>query len=125
MPVNASNAARLKVFIAFIAFCLVTSATYIINDIFDAKLDRLHPIKKKRAIASGDLPVWVAALEALFLILLSLIFASNLEALFSYVIWGYLTLQILYSLGLKNIPILDILIIATGFVLRIYSFHWQ
>ena len=110
-----------KVFIAFIAFCLVTSATYIINDIFDAKLDRLHPIKKKRAIASGDLPVWVAALEAVFLILLSLIFASNLEALFSYVIWGYLTLQILYSLGLKNIPILDILIIATGFVLRIYS----
>lgn len=110
-----------KIFLAFISFNFITSATYIINDIFDAKMDRLHPTKRKRPIASGELPVWLAIMETIFLVFLSLIFASQLDVLFSYVIWGYLTLQILYSLGLKNIPILDILIIAAGFVLRVYS----
>lgn len=110
-----------EILLAFISFCFVTSTTYIINDIFDAKLDRLHPTKRKRPIASGDLPVFPAAIEAIILFLLALFFASSLPSLFSYIIWGYLILQIFYSVGLKNIPILDILIIATGFVLRIYS----
>ena len=110
-----------KILLAFISFCFVTSATYIINDIFDAKLDRLHPTKRARPIASGDLPVFPAVIEAVLLFLLALLFASSLQPLFSYIIWGYLILQILYSLGLKNVPILDILIIAAGFTLRVYS----
>ncbi|MCX6705877.1 MAG: decaprenyl-phosphate phosphoribosyltransferase [Candidatus Woesebacteria bacterium] len=110
-----------EILLAFISFCFVTSATYIINDIFDAKLDRLHPTKKERPIASGNLPVHLAIIEAVILFLLALLFASSLPSLFSYIIWGYLILQVLYSLGLKNIPILDILIIAAGFVLRVYS----
>lgn len=110
-----------KILLAFISFCFITSATYIINDIFDAKLDRLHPTKRERPIASGNLPVFPAVVEAAILFLLALLFALSLPPLFSYIIWGYLILQILYSLGLKNIPILDILIIAAGFVLRVYS----
>ena len=110
-----------EILLAFISFCFVTSATYIINDIFDAKLDRLHPTKRERPIASGDLPVFPAVIEAVLLFLLALLFASSLQPLFSYIIWGYLILQILYSFGLKNIPILDILIIAAGFILRVYS----
>jgi decaprenyl-phosphate phosphoribosyltransferase len=110
-----------EILIAFISFCFVTSATYIINDISDAKLDRLHPTKRERPIASGNLPVSVAIFEAIILFLLAIFFASSLPHLFSYIIWGYLILQILYSLGLKNVPILDILIIAAGFVLRVYS----
>ena len=110
-----------QILLAFISFCFITSATYIINDIFDTKLDRLHPTKRERPIASGNLPVYMAILEAIVLVLLSLLFASSLPVLFSYIIWGYLILQILYSIGLKNIPILDILIIATGFILRVYS----
>lgn len=110
-----------QILLAFFSFCFITSATYIINDIFDAKLDRLHPTKKERPIASGDLPVRIAIIEIVILIFLALFFAAGLPPLFTYIIWGYLILQIFYSLGLKNIPILDILIIATGFVLRIYS----
>ena len=110
-----------EILLAFISFCFITSATYIINDIFDAKLDRLHPIKRARPIASGNLPVSIAIIEAVILFLLALLFASSLQPLFSYIIWGYLILQILYSLGLKNVPILDILIIAAGFILRVYS----
>ncbi len=110
-----------QILLAFISFCFITSATYIINDIFDARLDRLHPTKKERPIASGDLPVGFAVIETVILIFLALLFASGLQPLFSYIIWGYLLLQIFYSLGLKNIPILDILIIATGFILRVYS----
>lgn len=110
-----------RVFLAFIVFCLITSATYIINDIFDAKLDRLHPIKKNRPIASGKLPISIALTEAVVLAILAISISSSLGTLFSYIIWGYLILQILYSFSLKNIPILDILIIATGFILRIYA----
>ena len=110
-----------EILLAFISFCFVTSATYIINDIFDAKLDRLHPTKRERPIASGNLPIHLAVVEAILLFLLALLFALSLPPLFSYIIWGYLVLQILYSLGLKNVPILDILIIAAGFVLRVYS----
>ncbi len=110
-----------EILLAFISFCFITSATYIINDIFDAKLDRLHPTKRERPIASGDLPVFPAVIEAVLLFLLALFFASSLQPLFSYIILGYLILQIFYSLGLKNIPILDILIIAAGFTLRVYA----
>lgn len=112
-----------KVIWAFIAFCLVTSATYIINDILDAKADRLHPTKRFRPIASGALPISLAVIEAIVLagaaILVSL--ASGLNSLFLTILVGYLILQFVYSLGLKNVAIIDIVIIATGFVLRVYA----
>lgn len=107
----------------FVAFCLATSATYLVNDIVDLKNDRLHPTKKLRPIASGELAVPMALIEAVILtfsaILVTLI--SPLNTLFSFLIVTYLVMQFIYSLILKNIPIVDILVIATGFVLRVYA----
>lgn len=108
---------------AFIAFCFITSATYIINDIFDRKSDRLHPVKRFRPIASGSLPIPIAIFEALVLVSLAIVVAlvGNLDPIFSTIIMIYLMIQFLYSLWLKNVAILDIIIIAAGFVLRVYA----
>lgn len=109
------------IFWAFVSFCFISSAAYIINDIFDAKRDRLHPIKKFRPIASGELTIPIALAEAIILAFLAIVIAQSLSSLFGYIIWGYLVMQILYSLYLKNIPVIDILVIAIGFILRVYG----
>jgi len=109
------------VILAFIAFCLATSATYIFNDIVDIPKDRLHPIKKSRPIASGNLPFGFALLEAGVLALMALLLASSLNQLFFIAIITYLILQVLYSLFLKNTPVVDILVIASGFIIRVYA----
>lgn len=106
---------------AFIAFSLATSATYIFNDLMDAKRDRLHPTKKLRPIASKSLPLSVAVFELSGLVLLSLLISSTLNHLFFLIIISYLIMQTFYSLGLKNAHVIDILIIATGFILRVYG----
>lgn len=111
----------IKVLLAFVAFNFATSATYVVNDIFDAKSDRLHPIKKLRPVASGRLPVTFAVIEALGFAILALLLAAGLNSLFYYTVLTYLAIQVLYSVGLKNIPILDILIIAAGFIIRVYA----
>jgi 4-hydroxybenzoate polyprenyltransferase len=108
---------------AFVVFCLITSATYLVNDIMDAPSDRLHPVKKFRPIASGELPVPVAAIEALVLTLAGIFIAtlSGQNSLFVSVVIIYLVLQIFYSTVLKHVAIIDIIVIATGFVLRVYA----
>ncbi|MDP3994589.1 MAG: decaprenyl-phosphate phosphoribosyltransferase [bacterium] len=111
----------IKVLLAFVAFNFATSATYIVNDIFDAKSDRLHPIKKFRPVASGRFSVTFAVIEALGFAILALLLAAGLNSLFYYTVLAYLAIQVLYSVGLKNIPILDILIIAAGFIIRVYA----
>ena len=110
-----------RVILAFLAFSLATSATYIFNDIIDAKLDRLHPIKKHRPIASGRLPISIAYYEISFLAVLSLYWASKLHPFFFWMVFGYLALQAAYSLYLKNLATIDILVIATGFIIRVYA----
>lgn len=109
------------VLIAFISFSFATSATYIFNDIWDSSSDKLHPVKKFRPIASGKLPIMIAMFEFIALILLSLTIAISLSQLFFTLILVYLGIQALYSLGLKNVAVIDILIIATGFILRVYA----
>lgn len=116
-----SNALIANVIGAFVAFSIATSATYLFNDIFDARFDRLHPFKKFRPIASGKLPISLAFIFAGLLALLAIYIASFYNPLFFISLTGYLLLQVSYSLGLKNIPIIDILIIASGFVLRVYA----
>ena len=106
---------------AFIAFCLASSATYVVNDLLDVKSDRLHPIKKFRPIASGSLPVPIAIIEAIGLASVALLVSSSTSSLLFFLILTYLALQLVYSLGLKNIAIVDIVIIATGFVIRVYA----
>jgi decaprenyl-phosphate phosphoribosyltransferase len=110
-----------QVVIAFLIFNLATSATYIFNDIIDAKSDRLHPIKKKRPIASGTLPVPVAFFLTTVLVATSLLFAEGLNHLFFVMVLVYLLIQIVYSLFLKNLATIDILAIASGFVIRVYA----
>lgn len=111
----------LNVFWAFITFNLASSATYLFNDVMDASEDALHPVKKNRPIASGKLSKQTALLASLGLALISIIIASTLNSLFVAAIIAYLVFQLGYSLGLKNLAIFDILIIATGFILRVYS----
>lgn len=110
-----------NVFEAFMAFSFATSATYIFNDLMDISRDKLHPNKKFRPIASGKLPIAVAVAELLFFLILALSISSILNQLFFTLILSYLVLQALYSLGLKNLHVIDILIIATGFILRVYA----
>lgn len=110
-----------NVIFAFISFSFATSATYIFNDIMDAKRDALHPTKRLRPVASGKLPVSIAITELLLFVFLALVTAVTLNQLFFALIVGYLIIQVLYSLGLKNLPVIDILIIATGFIVRVYA----
>jgi 4-hydroxybenzoate polyprenyltransferase len=108
-------------FWAFVAFSMATSASYILNDVLDAPRDRKHPIKKERPIARGALPYDLALTIALGLALASLYLANLLSGLFFWTIAGYIALQILYSLGLKKIAVVDIIIIASGFIMRVYA----
>lgn len=106
--------------IAFVAFCLCASAIYIINDIIDAPLDRIHPSKFKRPIASGKIKPVVALFFGLafFVISIAILLCFLPEVVIPTVI--YVVINLLYSFKLKHIPILDIFIIASGFVIRLF-----
>jgi 4-hydroxybenzoate polyprenyltransferase len=106
---------------AFVSFSMATSASYIFNDILDAKQDRFHPLKKFRPLASGKLPMPIAVTVMATLALFSLFLAAQLNHLFFLSVAGYVFLQAVYSLLLKHIAIVDILIIASGFILRVYA----
>lgn len=110
-----------RVLWAFAAFNLASSAAYIFNDVFDVKLDRLHPIKKYRPIASGKLAIPIALSVAFAFAVVSLYLSACLNSLFFFLVLTYIIFQIAYSLGLKNIPVIDILIIAAGFIIRVYA----
>jgi decaprenyl-phosphate phosphoribosyltransferase len=111
----------LTVFQAFVVFCILTSSVYILNDIIDAESDRKHPFKKKRPIASGDLPIPTAVFYAIAGIILVIFLSLSLNPFFFYLVLTYIALQVLYALKLKHIPILDVLTIAAGFIIRVYA----
>ena len=108
-------------FWALFVFCILTSSCYLINDIIDLPRDRLHPIKKRRPIASGKLPLSIALFIAIGGIFFALSFGYIFNFFFFLVIFSYFLLQIIYSLILKNIIVLDVLAIASGFILRVYA----
>ena len=103
----------------FFLFCLISSAVYLLNDIADIEGDRQHPQKKHRPLASGLLPIGVALGAAILLAIVALGLGYFLEPAFAGILAIYLTLNLLYSRWLKHIPILDVLIISSGFVLRV------
>lgn len=105
----------------FIAFCLFASATYIFNDILDVKKDKLHPFKKSRPIASGEITVPEALVILVVILSLAFFVALNTSVLFTIIGIAYILLQILYSTIFKQITIFDILFIATGYILRILA----
>ncbi len=106
---------------AFIIFCLLTSSTYILNDLFDIEADRKHPFKKNRPLASGKLSIPTAIFAIAFCLALVFWLSLPLTLVFKLLIFAYLILQILYSLYFKQIAILDIISIAAGFLIRVYA----
>lgn len=103
----------------FFLFCLISSAVYLFNDIADVEADRHHPEKKSRPIASGELPVRVASIVAILLAFLAISLGYLLSPLFAVILAAYLIINLLYSRWLKHEAILDVLIISSGFVLRV------
>ena len=106
---------------AFVVFSVLTSSVYIINDIIDLEADRKHPYKRKRPIASGKLPISAAVAAVITGLLAAAWLSIQLPVFFQLLLLGYLLLQIIYALKLKHIAILDVLSIATGFLIRIYA----
>lgn len=106
---------------AFVVFCLLTSSVYIINDIMDYEADRLHPFKKKRPIASGNLPIPVATFAAIALLAVVFLLSFWLPPFFRLLVFAYLVLQMLYAKYSKHLAILDVVSIATGFLIRVYA----
>jgi 4-hydroxybenzoate polyprenyltransferase len=105
----------------FALFCLVSSAVYIFNDLMDIEADRQHPVKRYRPIAAGIVPIPLALTYGLALTILAFILAWPLGWPFTLTLFLYLILMLAYSRFLKHIPILDVLIIAAGFVLRVHA----
>ena len=101
----------------------MASFIYVINDIKDVEKDRNHPSKKNRPIASNKISIKKALVFAIFLIIISLLLNFSITKVFSlatlYLIL-YLFINILYSFGMKNIAILDVILLASGFILRVY-----
>lgn len=103
----------------FALFCLISSVVYLLNDIADIEGDRQHPTKKNRPLPSGKLPVNVAWMAAIVLIAITLPLGYWLSPGFAAVLATYLVMNLAYSKWLKHIPIVDVFIIAAGFVLRV------
>jgi len=103
----------------FFLFCLISSTVYLFNDIADVESDRKHPEKKNRPIASGALSMNAAWIAAIVLALITIPLGYFLSPIFSGILTLYLVINLLYSRWLKHVPVLDVLIIAAGFVLRV------
>lgn len=113
--------ALLRVLLAFFLFCLVSGITYTINDLIDIEADRAHPKKQHRPIASGALSPKAAIL---FVVILSIIIfpaAFFLDLWFGIICLGYTLLMLAYSRWFKNVMLIDVMVIAAGFVLRMQA----
>jgi 4-hydroxybenzoate polyprenyltransferase len=111
--------AMLNTIIGVVVFSLVASVVYIINDIADVEADRQHPTKRNRPIAAGKLPVPVALTAAIFLLLVSLPVAFWLSPVFGLITLLYLALNLLYSKWFKHVVLLDIILLASLYVIRV------
>ena len=109
----------LRTIAGFALFCLISSSVYIFNDLADIEADRKHPQKKKRPIPSGQLPVGAAWAAGILLVAIALGLGWLLAPAFTGVMGLYFLINLAYSKLLKHIPIVDVLIIAAGFVLRV------
>jgi 4-hydroxybenzoate polyprenyltransferase len=108
----------IRVLLGFVIFCLLSGATYMINDLLDLQQDRIHPVKSKRPIASGRLPKSVVLVVSIGLILIGLFSAFFLDRVFGFIALSYICLTLCYSFFLKHVVILDMIVVSLGFVLR-------
>ncbi len=111
----------LSSFFGFIAFCLLASSNYIINDVLDAPSDRIHPFKKFRPVASGALSVRSALATSIIFAAGGLIIAYSIGTTFFLLSLLFLLLQYTYSLIFKKISVVDILVITAGYFIRVYA----
>ena len=109
----------LRTIAGFVLLCAISSAVYLVNDIVDVESDRQHPTKRNRPIAAGQLSVPLALIVAIALAVFALAAGFALATEFGWIITLYFILNLLYSLWLKHTPIIDVMIIAAGFVLRV------
>lgn len=108
----------LSAVLAFAMFCLVSSGGYLINDIVDKDRDALHPRKRNRPIAAGQLSVPIAIVTAALLLLVSFYFSFRSNPILGWTLLIYLSITLGYSFILKRLVILDVLAISSGFMLR-------
>lgn len=111
----------IKSLMAFVVFSLLSSASYLINDTIDAPNDRMHPVKKFRPIARGDISPFVAISTSLLLLVIALFIASTINPEFFYIALLFILLQYSYSLFFKKKAVLDIIGIAFFFIIRAYA----
>jgi 4-hydroxybenzoate polyprenyltransferase len=109
----------LRTTVGFVIFCLLSGVVYIINDIADIEADRLHPDKRRRPIASGQLPIPIARIFVVITLVVIIPLSVLLSPAFAAIAVSYLLLNLAYSFRIKHIPLLDVLAIALGFVLRV------
>lgn len=107
--------------VAFLAFCLASSAVYAFNDVLDRREDARHPRKRLRPVASGATSVGAALALAAVLAVAAVAVSLTVRGMFPCAVAGYLGLMAAYALGLKRLAVLDVLILAVGFVLRAYA----
>jgi 4-hydroxybenzoate polyprenyltransferase len=108
-----------RVFAAFVLFCLLSSAVYIINDLADLEADRQHPQKRYRPIASGQLPISTATTAVILLLIFIFPLSYLLSPYFALIGLLYFAINLAYSFRLKHIAILDVMILASLYVLRV------
>ncbi len=111
----------LRTFLGFLLLCLISSSVYIFNDMFDLEADREHPVKRNRPIASGKLPLPIAIAAGAVITVATIALGTLLAWQFALVLLVYFAMMLAYSKWLKHIPILDVLILAAGFVLRVHA----
>jgi 4-hydroxybenzoate polyprenyltransferase len=104
-----------------VCFCLTASALYIVNDIVDREADRAHPAKRNRPIAAGRLGVGPAAAAAVVLLLAAAGVSRMLGAGVQHILAAFVGINFLYDLGLRAVPIADVIVVALGFVLRVQA----
>lgn len=110
------------VVVAVMIFILVGSSVYIFNDLIDLEADRKHPFKRKRPLASGDLPVSLAVFAMFLCAILGVVWAYEVSSFLFFICLVYLAFPgVLYTVWLKRIPIIDVITIATGYILRVYA----
>ncbi len=111
----------LRVTAAFALYCLMSSAVYLLNDIVDVERDKLHPKKKHRAIPSGQLPMNLAIFAAVSLPILTIVSALFVNVPLALVLIAYYTKDLAYSFYLKNVVIVDVITVASGFIMRVVA----
>jgi 4-hydroxybenzoate polyprenyltransferase len=109
----------LRTLAGFVLLCMASSTIYLINDLADVEQDRRHPTKRLRPIAAGELPISTAWAAAAVFGTVTLVASYALHAAFGHIVLAYIIINLLYSYRLKHVPIIDVLFVAAGFVLRV------